>query len=166
MRRRTVVLARPAARGPMIGPTVAPTSAVRVHASCVELQGVGVLLLGPSGSGKSDLALRLIDAGARLVADDQVAIERRADRLFARPAEPLAGLLEVRGLGIVRLPCCAAAELGLAVQLAPGGALDRLPDPAASYPLLGLALRCVSLDPRAPSACAKIRLALRAERVA
>jgi serine kinase of HPr protein (carbohydrate metabolism regulator) len=137
-----------------------------VHASCVQLHGVGVLLLGPSGSGKSDLALQLIDAGARLVADDQVAIERRAGRLFGSPAAALAGLLEVRGLGIVRLPCCAAAELGLAVELDLAGACDRLPDPATNYPLLGLTLPCLRLDPRAASAGAKIRLALSAERVA
>ena len=158
-------MARPAARA-AIGPTVSHASTIRVHASCVELHGVGVLLLGPSGSGKSDLALRLIDAGALLVADDQVAIERRADRLFGSAAAALAGLLEVRGVGIVRLPCRAASELGLAVELDTAGARDRLPDPATSYPLLGLALPCLRLDPRAASAGAKIRLALSAERVA
>lgn len=165
MRRRTVALARPPAHA-AIEPTVARASTTRVHASCVELQGVGVLLLGPSGSGKSDLALRLIDAGACLVADDQVSIERRADRLFGSAVEALAGLLEVRGLGIVRLPCSTAAELGLAVALEIAGARDRLPDPATSYSLLGLALPCLHLDPRAASAGAKIRLALSAERVA
>ena len=138
---------------------------VWLHASCVQLGGTGVLLLGPSGSGKSDIALSLIDAGAMLVADDQVRVERCQGRLFAHPAEALVGLLEVRGMGILRLPCCARTPLGLAVELDTVGPWPRLPEPA-TYELLGISLRHVRLDPRAPSACAKIRVALAAERVA
>jgi serine kinase of HPr protein (carbohydrate metabolism regulator) len=140
-------------------------AAIWLHATCVELSGKGVVLLGASGSGKSDLALRLIDLGARLVADDQLAVERRGDRLFGRPAETLAGLLEVRGFGIVKLPWCAVCPLGLAVELDPDGPLPRLPEPG-SYDLLGVRLPHLRLDPRAPSACAKVRLALAAERFA
>ena len=140
-------------------------ASIWLHATCVELSGTGVVLLGASGSGKSDLALRLIDLGARLVADDQLAVERQGDRLFARPPEALAGLLEVRGFGIVRLPWCAVCQLGLAVELDPGRPLPRLPEPG-SYELLGLRLPHLRLDPRAPSACAKVRLALAAERFA
>jgi HPr kinase/phosphorylase len=140
------------------------TAAIWLHATCVELSDKGVVLLGASGSGKSDLALRLIDLGARLVADDQVAVERRGDRLFGRPAEALAGLLEVRGFGIVKLPWCAVSPLALAVELV-AGPLPRLPEPG-SYELLGVRLPRLRLDPRAPSACAKVRLALAAERFA
>ncbi len=77
--------------------TAAP---VQVHASAVTIGDSGVLLRGPSGSGKSDLALRLIDGGARLVADDRVDIYQTRDGLMMAPPESLAGLLEVRGLGI------------------------------------------------------------------
>jgi serine kinase of HPr protein (carbohydrate metabolism regulator) len=140
-------------------------ASIWLHATCVELSGKGVVLLGASGSGKSDLALRLIDRGARLVADDQLAVERQGDRLFGRPAATLAGLLEVRGFGIVKLPWCAACPLGLAVELDPDGPLPRLPEPG-SYELLGVRLPHLHLDPRAPSACAKVRLALAAERFA
>jgi HPr kinase/phosphorylase len=133
-----------------------------LHASCVALDEFGVVLLGGSGSGKSDLALRLIDAGARLVADDRLMVERRGDLLFGRPPPALAGLLEVRGFGIVRLPWCAESRLRLVVELDPDAALRRLPRPE-SYRLLGLSLPHLRLDPRAPSAVAKIRLALTAE---
>lgn len=140
-------------------------TSIWLHASCVELNGTGVVLLGPSGSGKSDLALRLIDTGARLVADDQLGVARDGACLFGHPAERLAGLLEVRGFGIVKLPWCAVSRLGLAVELAPQAALPRLPEPG-SYDLLGVSLPYLRLDPRAPSACAKVRLALAAERIA
>lgn len=136
-----------------------------LHASCVELNQTGVVLRGPSGSGKSDLALRLIDAGARLIADDQLAVERVGERLLGRPAAALAGLLEVRGFGIVRLPHGEVCELGLVVDLDPQARPARLPEPF-TVSLLGLALPCLRLDPQAPSACAKVRLALAAERVA
>jgi HPr kinase/phosphorylase len=149
---------RAAARGE--GP-----SALWLHASCVELAGTGVVLIGPSGSGKSDLALRLIDGGARLIADDRLAVERDGPCLFGRPAASLAGLLEVRGFGIVRLRHGARSRLGLVVDLDPRRAAERLPEPAV-HRLLGLALPCLQLDPRAPSACAKVRLALAAERFA
>jgi HPr kinase/phosphorylase len=132
---------------------------VWLHASCVEVNGAGVILLGASGSGKSDLALRLIDEGGRLVADDQLAVERVADRLYGRAAGSLAGLLEVRGFGIVRLPACEVSRLGLAAQLDLSGQLERLPEPAM-YEILGLRLPEIRLDPRSPSAAAKIRLAL------
>jgi HPr kinase/phosphorylase len=139
-------------------------ASARLHASCVEFGDIGIVLLGAPGSGKSDLALRLIDAGARLVADDQLTVERRGDFLFGRPAPALAALLEVRGFGIVRLPWCPESRLGLAVELQPDAALARLPEPDP-YGLLGVGLLHLRLDPRAPSAVAKIKLALTAERV-
>src|SRR6516162_9304950 len=80
---------------------------MQIHASCAARDGAGVLLLGPPGSGKSDLALRLLDCGFMLVADDRVEVEGGV----ARPPPALAGLLEVRGLGILRLPYLQSARL-------------------------------------------------------
>jgi serine kinase of HPr protein (carbohydrate metabolism regulator) len=133
-----------------------------LHASCVELWDAGVVLLGPPGSGKSDLAVRLIDGGARLVSDDRLAVERCGDALIGRPPETIAGLIEVRGLGIMRIDHCASSRLGLVVAL--GCAGPRLPE-RMTYELLGIALPYLELDPRTSSACAKVRLALTAERV-
>jgi serine kinase of HPr protein (carbohydrate metabolism regulator) len=100
---------------------------VNIHASCVLLasagkavgapEQAGLLLLGESGSGKSDLALRLIERGAVLVADDRVELWVRAGRLFGRAPANLAGLLEVRGAGILRLPYAAEATISLVLAL-------------------------------------------------
>jgi serine kinase of HPr protein (carbohydrate metabolism regulator) len=153
---------RPASAGL---PRAAPEAAhVRLHATCVQLGGVGVVLLGASGAGKSDLALRLIDAGALLVADDQLEVEAAPTGLLGRPAARLAGLLEVRGLGILRLPYCRVSPLGLVVELDAATPAPRLPEPS-TYPILGIELRRLRLDPRQASAPAKVRLALCAEQV-
>ena len=131
-----------------------------VHATCVVVEGVGLLLRGPSGSGKSDLALRLIDAGAALVADDQTALRTRRGRLVARSPDALAGKLEVRGLGILELAHSAEAEVGLVVDLRPGQEPERLPE-AAEAEILGVCLPRLQLDAFGPSAAAKLRLAAR-----
>lgn len=109
-----------------------------------------MLLLGPPGSGKSDLALRLLSRGFMLIADDRVVIE---DGL-ARPAPGLAGLLEVRGLGIVRLGHAPEVQLVLAVEL---GASPRLPEPRR-HPDLDLPL--VAVEAFAASAPERVALAL------
>lgn len=134
-----------------------------LHATCVAVAGAGVVLLGPSGSGKSDLALRLIEMGGRLVADDRLVVERRDGQLFGRPPEALAGLIEARGLGIMRIEHCPSVPLRLIVELGKARP-DRLPAHRTSE-LLGIALPCIRLDAQAPSTCAKIKLALGAERV-
>ena len=139
-----------------------------IHASCVAIGAKGVLILGDSGAGKSDLALRLMDAGARLVADDRTELYAAKGRLVARAPASIAGLIEVRGLGIVARPFRKNVDLALVVQL--GAPIDlgdrRLPDPAFYLPPKGLgAVRPVALiilDGSAPSAPAKIRLALEA----
>ena len=74
----------------------------RLHCTCVQVMGAGILLCGQPASGKSDLALRLIDGGGVLVADDYTEIEARDGRLFGRPPETIRGLLEVRGIGVVK----------------------------------------------------------------
>lgn len=138
-----------------------------VHATCVALQAPGkrwraVLLRGPSGAGKSDLALRLVDRGARLVADDQTALTRQGRRLVGTPPDMLAGLLEVRGVGIVRLGRAqlhARAPIALLVDLVPPDRIERLPDPAREN-LLGVDLPVVALTPFEASAPVKLRLAL------
>ncbi len=89
-----------------------------LHASCVAVGGRGLLILGPSGSGKSSLALRLIALGAVLVADDRVDLVRSGDRLIARCPPPLSGLIEARGLGILRSPFVAESPVHLVVDLA------------------------------------------------
>lgn len=130
-----------------------------IHATTVTLGGVGIAIEGPSGSGKSDLALRLIDGGARLVADDQTVVERRGPVLVASPPPALAGLIEVRGLGIVELPHEVEAVLRLVVRLVPAAEVERMPEPE-SRSLLEVALPLLRLDPFAISACAKLRLAV------
>ena len=134
-----------------------------VHASCVSLAGRGVLLQGPSGAGKSDLALRLIDGGAVLVADDRVALRRAGDRVFAAAPPVLAGLLEARGLGILRLPHAGPTPLALIVDLDPARESERLPG-ARTRTLCGLALPFLTLAARHASAAAVVRAALRAPR--
>jgi serine kinase of HPr protein (carbohydrate metabolism regulator) len=130
-----------------------------VHATCVACGGRAVLLCGPPGSGKSDLALRLIDGGARLVADDQVRLRAEAGRIVASAPETIAGRLEVRGIGIVAVPHVAAAPVALVVDLVSPGTVERLPD-AAQRTYLGIALPLVALAPFEASATAKLRLAL------
>jgi HPr Serine kinase C-terminal domain len=134
-----------------------------LHATCVALpfpEGyVGVLLIGAPGSGKSDLALRLIDAGARLVADDSVILDARGRRLLARAPQTIAGRMEVRGLGVVAVPFLEEVEVRLEIAL--GGAVPRLPDPGFSV-RCGVKLMRLVLAPFEASAPAKIRLALKA----
>lgn len=130
-----------------------------VHATSVEIGGHAVLIRGPSGGGKSDLALRLIDGGATLVADDQTAVTMDGGRLFVSVPETIAGLLEVRGLGIVRVAHRARAPLALVVDLVQAKDVDRLPEPSSAQ-LLGLMVPRVALAAFEASTPAKVRLAM------
>lgn len=138
---------------------------VTLHATCVALGDRGVLITGPSGSGKSDLALRLIDGGGRLVADDLTTLMMVDDELTALAPPDLVGALsghiEIRGIGIVAVATSARTRLALEVALTPSAEIERLPEPeTARY--LGLALRKVRVDPFTASAAAKVRLAVTA----
>ena len=135
-----------------------------VHATCVAIDGQAVLLRGPSGSGKSDLALRLIDEGAVLVADDQVLLE--ATRLetgevclMASAPAALSGLLEVRNVGIVNCDAVASAAVRLVIDLDHAATLERLPK-SETCALLGVDLPRFTLNPFEASAPAKLRMAL------
>jgi HPr kinase/phosphorylase len=124
---------------------------MQIHGSCASRDGDGVLLIGPPGAGKSDLVLRLLARGFDLVADDRVDI---VDGV-ARPVPELVGLLEVRGLGIVRLRYVATARLALVVEL--GNPAARLPIPTLHD---RLALPMTQLDASVASAPERVSLAL------
>ncbi len=110
-----------------------------MHASCVALDGGGVLILGPPGSGKSTLALVMIERGARLVADDQVQLAAEHGRLRASAPPVAAGVLEIAGFGVVRLSDWAShAAVDCALQLQPAG-VDRLSEPVP-MPFCGVRL--------------------------
>jgi serine kinase of HPr protein (carbohydrate metabolism regulator) len=101
-----------------------------IHASAALVAGKGVLIRGASGAGKSSLLLALItNAGATLVADDRAELEAEDGRLVARVPESIAGMMEVRGVGIVRKPCAPAAAIALVVDLLPLAECPRMPDP-------------------------------------
>ncbi|HVY99870.1 MAG TPA: HPr kinase/phosphatase C-terminal domain-containing protein [Dongiaceae bacterium] len=136
---------------------------VAIEGTAVALDGRALLLTGRSGSGKSDLALRLIDAGARLIADDRVELVLRDGRLECRAPHDmppaLKGRIEARGVGIVPVPVAEGpVPLQWCVELVPGGPVERLPA-AESRRFLGIDVPLLRLDPFEASAAAKLRLA-------
>lgn len=145
-----------------------PAAPEIVHGTCVALGRRAALLRGPSGSGKSDLALRFLFLARRgpaaleppaLVADDQVRISRDSDRLLAAAPESIAGKMEVRGVGIVGIKPVAEAELVLVVDLVAPNEVERMPEPQ-TVPLLGLEIPLIRLAPMEASAPIKLALAL------
>jgi len=134
---------------------------IRVHGTSVALGGDGVLLRGPSGCGKSDLALRLIDGGARLIADDQTELKLSGHDVIASPPAAIAGQMEVRGVGILRVPFLSRAPLRLVVDLVPPEMVERMPEDARAG-FLGCFIPRLALAPFEASTPAKVRLALRA----
>ena len=141
-------------------PTRGPRlSAETLHASTVAINGRAVLLTGPSGSGKSDLALRLLDRGFTLVSDDQTIVRKEGDRLLASAPPNIAGKLEIRGLGIVDVERVDNVAIALIVELT-NSQIQRLPDDSRERPILGVKLPLVTIDALTASAPSKVALAL------
>jgi serine kinase of HPr protein (carbohydrate metabolism regulator) len=141
-------------------PTRGPRlSAETLHASTVAINGRAVLLTGPSGSGKSDLALRLLDRGFTLVSDDQTIVRKDSDRLVASAPPNIAGKLEIRGLGIVDVERVDNVAIALIVELT-NSQIQRLPDDSRERPILGVKLPLVTIDALTASAPSKVALAL------
>lgn len=132
---------------------------LRIHATTIAIGELGVMLIGPSGSGKSDLALRLIDRGAHLVSDDYTAVRAVAGGLRATAPDTIAGKIEVRGIGIRAMPYIDEIAVALVIRL--GGAVARMPEPNESTVIAGVAVSVVALDAFAASAPIKVELALR-----
>jgi serine kinase of HPr protein (carbohydrate metabolism regulator) len=133
-------------------------SSETIHASTVAQDGRAVLIMGPSGSGKSDLALRLLDRGFVLVSDDQTIVRREDSRLVATAPPNIAGKLEIRGIGIVEMESATDVPVALVVQLT--SEIERLPDERRERPVLGVNLPLVSVDALTASAASKVALAL------
>lgn len=130
-----------------------------LHATAVAINGEGVLLSGSSGSGKSDLALRLIDRGAVLISDDGVLIEADDPLPMLRTAPHIAGMIEMRGVGVVKMPFADGVPLRLAVLL--GDTPERLPPENFSSNIAGHNIACLKLHPFEASAPLKVEHALR-----
>jgi HPr kinase/phosphorylase len=146
---------------------------VNIHATCVQLGAAGkafgasatagILLLGDSGSGKSDLVLRLIERGAKLVADDRVDLFVENGRLWAAAPKRIAGYLEVRGLGVIELPYTEKVRIALAVRLS--NRIARMPVHKSYNPPKPLEIAAarrpplISINPFEPSATVKIVVA-------
>jgi serine kinase of HPr protein (carbohydrate metabolism regulator) len=133
-------------------------SAETVHASAVASDGRAVLITGPSGSGKSDLALRMLDRGFTLVSDDQTIVKRDGDRLLASAPPTIAGKLEIRGIGIVDMDRVDNLPVALLVELTSD--IQRLPDDSRERPILGVNLPLITIDAMTASAPSKVALAL------
>lgn len=136
-----------------------------IHASAVAIEGRGILIRGESGSGKSSLVLGLIDRdpdATRLVADDRVALAVDGPHLIATAPIPLAGKLEVRGIGIVDLPHLVACPVALVVDIRPAAECERMPAAEdLAITLLGIALPRLVLPEGASDGPTRVRFALR-----
>jgi len=127
-----------------------------IHATAIAREGWAVLLTGPPGAGKSDLALRLIDRGWTLLADDYVRLKARDGRLIADAPETTRGLLEVRGIGLLSFPAHGPAPVALVADL--GRTPERLPEPEATE-LEGVSVPLIALQPFGASAPLRLELA-------
>ncbi len=138
------------------------------HGTAIAVSGRAALIVGPSGAGKSDLALRclavaptaLIPAAAQLVGDDRVIVSPASGQLRVEAPETIRGKLEVRGMGIIKVPYVASANLALVVELVAPGAVERLPDPLPTRRFMGVSIPLLRLAPFEPAAAVKLLLAL------
>jgi serine kinase of HPr protein (carbohydrate metabolism regulator) len=133
-------------------------SAETLHASTVATEGRAVVISGPSGSGKSDLALRLLDRGFTLVSDDRTLVRKDGERLIASAPPNIAGKLEIRGIGIVDMDTLDNVPVALLVELT--SEIQRLPDENRERPVLGVRIPLISIDAMSASAPSKVALAL------
>ena len=133
-------------------------SSETMHATSVAMDGRAVLICGPSGSGKSDLALQLIDRGFVLVSDDQTMVRKSGDRLLADAPDSIAGKLEIRGIGIVEMERVGDVRVALVVELTSD--IQRLPDDSRERVVLGIPVPLISVDAKTASAPSKVALAL------
>ncbi|MEA3068410.1 MAG: hypothetical protein QOK41_1817 [Sphingomonadales bacterium] len=133
-------------------------SAETVHASTIAIDGRAVLITGPSGSGKSDLSLRLLDRGFTLVSDDQTIVKKDGSRLLASAPPTIAGKLEIRGIGVVDMERVDNVPVALLVELTSD--IQRLPDDSRERPILGIKLPLITIDAMTASAPSKVALAL------
>lgn len=135
------------------------TEAAPIHAGCVAIGGRGILILGPPGAGKSDLAIRLVDRGADLVSDDYTSLRAAGGQLLASPPDTIAGKIELRGVGIVGRPFVAEVPVCLVVDLSVTP--ERLPE-RLRREWLGLPIPAIGLAALEPSAPIKVEAALTA----
>jgi serine kinase of HPr protein (carbohydrate metabolism regulator) len=141
-----------------VGAPAQRISGETLHASTVASEGRAVLIAGPSGSGKSDLALRLLDRGFTLVSDDRTLVRKDANRLIASAPPNIAGKLEIRGIGIVDMDTIDNVPVALFVELT--SEIQRLPDENRERPVLGVRVPLISIDAMSASAPSKVALAL------
>jgi len=133
-------------------------SSENLHSSTVALNGRAVLIAGPSGSGKSDLALRLLDRGFTLVSDDRTIVRKQGGKLIASAPETIKGKLEVRGVGIVEVESVTNVPVALVVELACD--IQRMPDDSRERLILGTGIPLINVDAMTASAPSKVALAL------
>jgi HPr kinase/phosphorylase len=142
----------------------------RVHATTISLNGTAVMLRGGSGSGKSDLALQILETSGTgltgqiittaLVADDQTVLLRQDQVILASAPDSIKDLLEVRGQGVLDVKAVQNVPLVLVVDLKPFARIERLPQPEdLQTHILGLSVPLISIDPTTPSAAARLRTA-------
>jgi serine kinase of HPr protein (carbohydrate metabolism regulator) len=133
-------------------------SSENLHASCVAIGGRAILLAGPSGSGKSDLALRLIDRGFTLVSDDRTIVSKDGERLVATAPATIKGKLEIRGIGIVDMESMSDVPVALVVELKSD--FQRMPDDSPQRLILGASIPLIVVDAMTASAVAKVAMGL------
>jgi serine kinase of HPr protein (carbohydrate metabolism regulator) len=133
-------------------------SSENLHASTVAVDGRAVIISGPSGSGKSDLALRMLDRGFKLVSDDRTILRKAGDRLLASAPATINGKLEIRGVGIVDMESVSDVPVALIVELTSD--IQRLPDDDRERLIMGISIPLVRVDAMTASAPSKVAVAL------
>lgn len=129
---------------------------IRVHGNAVKINDKGILLTGPSGSGKSDLSLRLIDGGGCLISDDYTEIKAQGGQAILSPPAEIAGRLEIRGIGLMKLSYCRDIPLHLVFELTDRRDIERMPEDR-SITFDGVTVPVRKLDPFTASAEAIVR---------